>query len=271
MSPLPEWARYKVLGYKMSGQVLIDIAMCHYQEMGNDPAALAKIRAGFMKCDWTELMNKTSWGVHEYLESKTDLEFRLYTQSIGKNMNPGFILAFCSSHPLFEELDDSFWAGSFQPEEKLARFDKFSTLIGAPGATPKWWIPDQALKITEMLTGESIPPVRRPGPTEHPNQVKLKFRLTLVCVTRRRVKMHPNRRQRQSPPLQAHQPSHGRLHLLRHLTLTNPHQAESWPPFLFTRTRHNIPTYYHELASSLVHPFAPERRLGSFRGGTMFS
>lgn len=152
---VPEWAYYKVLGYKFSRNALIRIAMYQFKQQGEDAETLAELKNQMEQGKWNDT-GIIFWALGKYLSSPTYLDYNMYTQTVGAK--PGFILAFCSSTRLPEDTDGTFCAQYVRPETKMAQLKRLSCRLGVSGLTPMWWIPDQALKFGAMMEGEIAAP-----------------------------------------------------------------------------------------------------------------
>lgn len=146
----PPHARFLVLGYRVSAMTLLNIAYNNYKNQYQKDALMAGIQDPDKqeRLDW---IHKGVQDAMELLDEKTKIPYRLFCQRILPQKEYGFLLGFCSSEPLYNDVDGEFHYDKVRPLDKMDDIFEFGKMVYFPDRTlPFWSAPDASLKLTYM-------------------------------------------------------------------------------------------------------------------------
>lgn len=142
----PSHARFLVLGYRVPATTFLNIAYNSYDNQVDKDALMAGIQDPD-KQERLEWIHKGVQDAMELLDEKTKIPYRLFCQQILPQKEYGFLLGFCSSEPMYNDVNGEFHYDKVRPLDKLKEILEFGRMVCFT-TLPTWTVPDASLKLT---------------------------------------------------------------------------------------------------------------------------
>lgn len=123
---------------------MLQIAYARYP----DQESRDELRDGLLSTDREEKMEWIDKGILDallYLTDNSKICFRLFSQTFMPDEPFGWLLSFCSSKPLPDDLNKEFLVDNVKPHLNLDALLDFAEMLAMYGERPEWYIPDNAM------------------------------------------------------------------------------------------------------------------------------